>query len=139
MELGTFGAIISFALDLEQQTYDYYETLKQAGLSDLTSQLLNGSQKRINRLLRIRQELVTEMILEPMTGIESGQYELSIAPGLDDVDPLDQAILLEKNLNDFYSDVASLIPMKEVERAFFRLAEENEKRIELIRNKPANR
>jgi hypothetical protein len=134
MELGTFGAIISVALELEQQTYVYYEKLKQTNLFDHTSQLLNGSQKRISRLVRIRQELVTEMILEPITGIESSDYELSITQGLDDVGQLEQAILLERNLHSFYSNVAPLIPMKEVERAFLRLAEENEKRIALIKN-----
>lgn len=134
MELGTFGAIISFALELEEQAYAYYEKLKQTGQSNPASQLLNGSRKRISRLVRIRQELVTEMILEPITGIDSGNYELSITQGSDEDVLLDQAILLEENLHDYYSNAASLIPMREVERAFLRMAEENEKRIASIKN-----
>lgn len=138
MELGTFGAIISFAMDLEQQAFNYYEGLKQTGLSGLTSQLISGSQKRINRLHRIRQELVTEMILEPITGLDSATYELLIKPDLDDAGLLDQTVQLETNLHHFYSNTAHLIPMKEVERAFMRLAAENEKRLALVQKSYPN-
>jgi rubrerythrin len=138
MELGTFGAIISFALELEEQTFNYYENIKLKGLSNLTSQLLSGSQKRIRRLVRIRQELVTEMILEPITGVDRGVFEVSTSQRSDEVGLLNQAILLEENLHNYYSNTASLIPMKEVERAFFRLAAENEKRIASIQNSISN-
>lgn len=134
MELGTFGAIISFVLELEQQTCDYYDQLKQTAQSELFHQLQHGSYKRISRLARIRQELVTEMILEPITGIDSDKYKIDIAPESDEVDIFNQAILLEGNLDDFYSQVSPLIPMKEVARAFLRMAEENEKRITSIKN-----
>ena len=74
MELGTFGAIISFALELESQAYEYYEDLNNTVFFQSNSQLMKGSQKRSKRLRRIRQELVTEMILEPITGVESNDY-----------------------------------------------------------------
>lgn len=138
MELGTFGAIISYAIELEEQAFNYYEKLKQTGLSVITSQLLNGSQKRIDRILRIRRELVTEMILEPITGLDSGDFEFLIMVDLDDAGLLDQAVHLENNLHNYYSNTASLIPMKEVERAFQRLAAENEKRVSYIKNSYAN-
>lgn len=134
MELGTFGAIISFAIELEEQTHNYYQELEQTSLSGTTSQLINGSKKRITRLHRTRQELVTEMILEPITGLDSADYEIPITLDLNDVGLRDQAVQLETNLHDFYSNTASLIPMKEVERAFQRLAAENERRVTLIQN-----
>ena len=129
MELGTFGAIISFAIELESQAFEHYENINQTVFSQTDSQLLNSSQKRVSRLKRIRQELVTEMILEPITGVDSSDFVLSISEGTNEADLLHQTILLEENLHRFYSTMAPLIPMKEVQRAFLRLAKENENRI----------
>jgi hypothetical protein len=129
MKLGTFGAIISFALELEGQAFEFYESLNRAVFSQPGPQFLKGSQKRLSRLRRIRQELVTEMILEPITGVDSDDYVVSISDGSDAVNVLHQAIRLEENMCRFYSTIASVIPMKEVERAFLRLAKENETRV----------
>ena len=129
MKLGTFGAIISFALELEGQVLEYYESLNRTVFSQPGPQFIKGSQKRLNRLRRIRQELVTEMILEPITGVDSDDFVVSISDGSDAVNTLHQAIRLEENMRRFYSTIASLIPMKEVERAFLRLAKENESRV----------
>jgi rubrerythrin len=138
MKLGTFGAIISFALELERQALEYYESLKGSVVSQPSSQILTGSQKRLRRLRRIRQELVTEMILEPISGVDSDDYVLSISEGSDEAERLNQAIRLEENMNRFYSTSAYLIPMKEVERAFLRLAQENESRLVSFKNIIAN-
>ena len=129
MKLGTFGAIISFALELEGQAHEFYESLNHEVFSKPGPQFQKGSLKRLSRLRRIRQELVTEMILEPITGVDSDDFVVSISDGSDIVNVLRQAIRLEENMRRFYSTVASLIPMKEVERAFLRLAKENESRV----------
>ena len=128
MKLGTFGAVISFALELEEQALVYYESLNNT----LSPQLLKGSQKRLNRLRRIRQELVTEMILEPITDVDSDDYVVSIPAGTDEAEKLMGAVRLEENMGRYYSKSAPLIPMKEVERAFVRLAKENEMRVASI-------
>ena len=133
MQLGTFGAIISFALTLETQAFEFYEGLNQDVFSQSTHQFLKGSEKRLHRLLRIRQELVTEMILEPITGVDSDDYELTILDSSDPADVLHQAIRLEENMHRFYLTTAPLIPMKEVERAFLRLAKENKARVTAIK------
>ena len=135
MELGTFGAIISFALELESQAYEYYENLNNTVFFQSVSHLLKGSQKRSKRLRRIRQELVTEMILEPITGVESDDYLLSVSEESDESEYLYQGIRLEENMRNFYLAMAPLIPMKEVERAFLRLAKENESRMEILENR----
>jgi len=138
MELGTFGAIIGFALELELQAYEYYEDLHNTVFSQSVSQLMEGSQKRSKRLRRIRQELVTEMILEPITGVESDDYLLSISEVSEESEYLYQGIRLEENMGHFYLAMAPLIPMKEVERAFLRLAKENETRMEILINRTAD-
>jgi rubrerythrin len=133
MQLGTFGAVISFALALETQAFEFYEGLNQDVFSQSGHQLLKGSQKRLNRLRRIRQELVTEMILEPITGVDSDDYVLNVLDSSDPSEVLNQALRLEENMRRFYTTTAPLIPMKEVERAFLRLAKENETRLIAIK------
>ena len=126
MELGTFGAIISFALDLELQVAEYYGNHIEVVFSRIDSKLLENSPKRVNRLKRIRQELITEMILEPITGVDSDDYSISILEETIEAGVLHQAIRLNDNMRRFYSTMAPLIPMREVQRAFLRLAKENE-------------
>ena len=129
MKLGSFGEIISFALELEGKALAYYESLNHAVLSQPGHQLQKGSQKRLNRLRRIRQEMVTEMILEPITGVDSDDYVVSIPEASDSVNVFQHVICFEENMCRFYSKTAAVIPMKEVERAFLRLAKENEIRV----------
>ena len=137
MELGTFGAIISFALELELQAVEYYENHNEIVFSQIDSTLIKNSQKRVGRLKRIRQELVTEMILEPITGVDSNDYTVSVSEEMTKAEVLHQAINLNENMNRFYSTMAHLIPMKEVQRAFLRLAKENETRMTSFKNRIA--
>ena len=138
MELGTFGAIISFALEMELQALENSERLDKTMFPQIETRLQNSSRKRINRLRRIRQELVTEMILEPITGVESGDFFITIAEGSNATDQLQQAIRLEENLHRFYSTMGPLIPMKEVQRAFARLSKENDTRKDVLENISSN-
>jgi len=138
MELGTFGAIISFSLELEMQASEFFENHNKKVFSQIDSQLLKSLQKRVSRLRRIRQELITEMILEPINGVDSGDYTLSISTGTDEADLLQQAVRLDENMNRFYTTMGPLIPMKEVQRAFLRLAKENEARMMIFKNRMAN-
>jgi len=133
-ELGTFGAVISFALELEIQAVDFYSGLKVSDLTEVSGPLLKGSQKRLSRLQRIRQELVTEMILEPITGIETEKYHIELIEVPGKTEFIQEAVNLEENLRAFYIDTAPLIPMKEVQRAFTRLAGENGKRIVTLKD-----
>lgn len=128
-ELGTFGAIITFALDLEKQALEFYEGLAESSLSAVIH-LQKGSQKRLERLTRMRQELVTEMILEPISGVYDLDYLVDMSASSS---WKEGAKSLEKNMEKFYSVMAPLIPMKEVERAFLRLAKENQHRATTIK------
>jgi hypothetical protein len=129
-ELGTFGAIVTFALDLENQALKYYQGLDDPASASTIAQLVKGSQKRLQRLTRLRQELVTEMILEPISGVFESDYQVDIS-GSSNWTELAKS--LEQNMGTFYSTTAPLIPMKEVERAFLRLAKENHHRVSTIK------
>jgi rubrerythrin len=80
VELGTFGAIIKFALNLENAASTFYESaiklIANQTINDLFDKLYQRKQKRIQLLTRVRRENITETILEHITGLTSDDYEL---------------------------------------------------------------
>jgi len=87
-----------------------------------------GTRKRLRRLERARREMISEMLLESIVGLESDNY--AVAPdGESDEGALSrQAQYLEATCARFYRDAAAKLPIKEVVRVFERLARENEQR-----------
>jgi hypothetical protein len=69
MGLGTFGAIFKFAIEFEQACAKYYREV-----GDEWTSLAAGAHKRAARLECVRREMVTEMILEPLTDRRSEDY-----------------------------------------------------------------
>ena len=132
MELGTFGAIIKFALDLENAASGFYEstmniTTNQT-LNDLFKKLHQRKQKRIQLLTRVRRENITETILEHITGLNSDDYELIPPPSneIGEQELCDLAVRMESIALDFYNAAAIKIGfLYEAADAFERLSEEN--------------
>lgn len=130
MELGTFGAILRFAMDLEEQAVGFYEGAARGGLGleETFGELARGSRKRLRRLERARREMVAEMILESITGLDGDAYHVDLDPGTDEAGLVRQAQALEETAARFYRDAAEKMPIREVVRLFQRLARENEQR-----------
>ncbi|OGO18123.1 MAG: hypothetical protein A2Z14_13395 [Chloroflexi bacterium RBG_16_48_8] len=128
MDLATFGAILSYAMDLEQRAADFYAAGAKVLLEDLFGDLERGSKKRFARMERTRREGVAEMILEPITGLNGEDYRIALSADVDIPVLLEQAIALEETAQRFYQDAAEKIPIREVVRIFQRMAEENTKR-----------
>ncbi len=136
MELGTFGAILGFAIHLEKAAAEFYEaavtggpTGLDASIRHLCGDLARGSQKRLRRLEQARRELVAEMILESISGLDGDDYTVEPGPVTDPAGLLHQAQALERAAASFYRDAAAKMPIREVVRLFERLAQENEQRI----------
>jgi len=128
MELGTFGAILRFAMELEQQAVDFYEGAVGGELEAGFGELARGSRKRLKRLERARREMVTEMILESITGLNGDDYRVDVDSKVDEAGLLRQARTLEETTACFYQDAAAKMPIREVVRLFRRLVRENEQR-----------
>ena len=133
MDLGTFGAIMKFALEVENEVTSFYESasenVKDQNLSGLFSNLSSRGQKRVKTLERVRRENVTEMILEPIIGLNSDTYkpDTTIPEGSDDNTVQKIAAEIEKNLHAFYNQAAAKIEfLSEVAYSFELLAEANE-------------
>ncbi|MDF1540105.1 MAG: hypothetical protein P1Q69_14515 [Candidatus Thorarchaeota archaeon] len=132
MELGTFGAVMKFALELETEALGYYERALEKVVGDELKSLLTSLRercsKRILTLERIRRENVTEMILEPIKGFESDSYSFDLDVPQSENDGLlcETAIAIEELRNRFYEKGSVKIEfLIEAATAFDRLADEN--------------
>ena len=122
MELGTFGAIFFFALDLETRAARFYES----DARDVSVDRARAARKRCRRLERARREMVSEMILESISGICSEDYDVALDPGGSAVTALRQAKELEDTAVRFYLRAADKMPIPEAARLLRRMAEEHE-------------
>ena len=129
MELGTFGAILRFALQLEERAAAFYDRAAVGEHAEIFRTLAQGARARLKTLERARQEGVAEMILEAIHGLDGDAYPLpdTSAP------ILAQALALEETAARFYGDAAAKMPIPEIRRLFQRLGKENETRIDHIR------
>ena len=132
MQLGTFGAIMGQAISIEDQAAKFFEQAARAEAVEIFAQLAIGSWKRRKRLERARQEMVSEMILESITGLDGEDYQVELDPRGESGEVLLQAIALEEATARFYRDAAAKMPIREVVRLFERLARESERRRGLV-------
>jgi len=133
MALGTFGAIMGFSAEMVQQTEAFYKTMvqkvKDPILSEALQILLEEEGKNYSLMEKTRRENVTEMILEPIAGLNQDDYEIEMK-GMDqtkDVDLLKMALILEGRERRFFSEVSDKVPLPEVARIFRRVAERKER------------
>jgi rubrerythrin len=131
--LATFGAILSYALELERDAAGFYEERASASPDDLAAAMAAACARRINRLERLRREGVSEMILESIHGFDEKAFPL--------IRHLDQAgqawrwraAEAEQRRQLFFETAAAKIPIREVSRQFVRMAQENGEALELLR------
>ena len=125
MQLNKFGAILKFAIELEQTAAEGYEAAAAAGPGQGLGESAAAARKRLSRLRTMQRELVNEMLLEPITGFEAPTLsEL----GVDAADPKDigrQKARIDQAVKEFYTlaaeKIATVAPG--VGRAFARMAQ----------------
>jgi hypothetical protein len=113
MTLNTFGAILTFAIELENRLESYYCA---AGDADRA----RDAEKRRAKLERVRRESVLEITLEPIDDL----YETDYALNLDDPSPAGQKAA-EQVAARFYTDVAPKINVREAQRALEKVGKEH--------------
>ncbi|MHA1481191.1 MAG: hypothetical protein ACTSQZ_07200 [Candidatus Thorarchaeota archaeon] len=140
LDLGTFGAVMKFAMELESIAAEFYKfassKASDADLVNLLEKLVNRSTKRNKILERVRRENVTEMILEPITGLDSDSYNLktNIPENPDDKSLLGICIGTEEKRFKFFSEGSAKIGfLIEAADTFERLADENQDNVETLK------
>ena len=132
MQLGTFGAIMKFAMDLEIFAEQFYENALRCRLDSDVQSLMEKFHKRcsirVKLLERVRRENVTEMILEPIEDFESNPYVITITipDGSDSTKVNEMASAVEKKRHGFFEKASVKIEfLIEAAETFERLSDEN--------------
>jgi hypothetical protein len=132
MALTTFGAIMGFAAKLAKEKEELYKSLSQktkdTALMEILEVLSGEEGKNYALMMRARRENVTEMILEPVTGLYEQDYDVDLkgTEPTEDGGILKTALMLEKLGKKFFQDASSQVPLPEVARIFRRVAQKKE-------------
>lgn len=111
--LNTFGAVLSFAIELESRLHAYYDRIGKP-------EPAKAAAKRRQKLERSRRENVVEITLEPITGLDAADYALA----LDDPSPSAQAAATQTAAR-FYQDAAPKINVRAAQRTLERCGREH--------------
>jgi rubrerythrin len=132
LELGTFGAVLRFALELEAAVTAFYKSAlghtTNPKLKQLSEGFIQRGEKRVQLLMRLRRENTTEMLLEPITGLDAEKFrpQTNLLKGTGDSGLTTLASATETKLQAFYTAAAEKVSfLSEAAGAFERLAEEN--------------
>jgi hypothetical protein len=133
--LNTFGAVVTFAIDLEGTLQRFYEEASGVGAdtAELFDNYAKKSARRRQRLVAVRQDNVTEMILEPIHDLNQVDYDPAFSSPKDRAQALNEAIRLEERAERFYRDAGPKLNVTEPRRAFQKLAQENAERLAELR------
>ena len=132
MELGTAGAVLTYAIRLEGHGGDFYEQAASLTQGSPTGEvflsLAEARKKRQKVVERSRREFVNEMLLEPIEGLEGSDSLLEIGQSLgqDPSAALQLAKELEEGSQRQYGDAAEKIShLPQLARVFRKLGEGN--------------
>jgi rubrerythrin len=138
MALSTFGAIMGFAAEIVGQTRDTYNALiekaRNSALKEVLQELAVEKGKNHSLIEKTRRENVTEMILEPITGLDEEDYEVDLKrlEQRDDADLLRIALILEQREKKFFQDASTKLPLPEVARIFRKISRKMEEDVEKL-------
>ncbi|MCJ7608886.1 hypothetical protein MUP00_04365 [Candidatus Bathyarchaeota archaeon] len=148
VELRTFGGVLRFAMELEASAEELYKNLvSRIGDEDpVTTELFtkySREHSRRHRLLEeIRQRNINEVLLEPISGIESGTYTVNTdASGkIDSAKAINTAADAEEKTAGFYEDTYKVgrAALGEAAIAFKRFQQENRERERALRSPGCN-
>jgi hypothetical protein len=144
MALTTFGAIMGFAAEITGRTGDTYKAMvqkaKDPGLKEALQVLSIEAGKSHSLMEKTRRENVTEMILEPISGLQQEDYEidLKVTDPMEDADLLKAALAFEERERKFFGDVSTKVPLPEVARVLRKMAQKKLENLEKLRSLALN-
>ncbi len=135
MSLKNFGGVLDFAIELENEDASILEMAEKnqemSSYQEQLTRLAKENKKNAKTLTRARQENVTEMILEPIQGLEVENYQEAkgdpTSMRKDEI--VDHLKRLEDRAERFYREAAiRLQPVSDVAGTFQRLAKKRGER-----------
>lgn len=136
MQLGTFGAILKYAIEIEDAASKFYDELSQKApevLKGSIREFSDTSKKNKQTLEKTRRMEMQEMILEAIVGIDSSNYEAKFESP-DFARGVNSAVGIEQKASLFYFDSSKKLGfLPNAARTLDRIGKERETRIEKIR------
>jgi rubrerythrin len=126
---------MGFAAELVKQAEDHYRALasdaKDSALKEVLEALSGEEVKTYALMMRARRENVTEMILEPVSGLHREDYEmdLKVPDHGEDAEIIRTALMLEERGKKFFQDASAKVPLPEVARIFRKVAQKKEENL----------
>ena len=111
--LNTFGAVFTFAIELETRLSAYYGDIGDADMA-------SAADKRRKKLERVRRENVVEITLEPITGLDADDYALDLSDR-----SAEGQVEAARKAAQFYVDAAPKINVRAAQRALERCGREH--------------
>ena len=132
MSLSTFGAIMAFSFEMVRHALDTYratvQKAKDPSLKEMLEALLQETEKYLVLMEQIRRENITEMILEPIHGLQRADYEMDIvlSDQTQDSGLVKTALIVEEKMRQFFYEASAKVPIPEVRKLFLKLAKKKE-------------
>ena len=133
MALNSYGTIMAHAIAIEDSLTRFYQ--KFADQDEAFGDYAKRYAKRKTRIEAVRKDYVTEMILEPISGLNIEDY--TVQPDEQVVDRaamLAEAIRLEAIAENFYAETSLKLNVTEAIRTFQKFAQENAERLEELKS-----
>lgn len=135
-DLNSFGMILTFAAK-QEETLEYFykqaEAASEGEQAETFADYAKKAGKRKQRLIAIRQENVTEIVLEPIEGLTVQDYELLPSTPDSSAEALQQALALEARIARFYTEAGPKINVTEPRRAFAKFALDTNERLDTLK------
>ena len=136
MQLGTFGAILKYAIVIEGSSSLFYEELTKKAPEDKKKALrefVEASKKNKQTLEKTRRMEMQEMILEAIAGIDTVNYETKL-DATSFKEGISCALEGEKKFSTFYADSSRKLGfLPNAGRTMEKIGKEREGRIDKIK------
>jgi len=135
---------MGFAAEITGRTGDTYKTMvqkaKDPGLREILQALSAEGEKNHSLMEKTRRENVTEMILEPISGLHQEDYgiDLKVVDQMEDADLLRAALVLEEREKKFFDDVSIKVPLPEVARIFRKITQKKQRNLAKLQSLALN-
>jgi hypothetical protein len=140
MALSTFGAIMGFASEMIGSSIGLYQAALQKAedftLKETLQALLREEEINYALMEQTRRENVTEMILEPIAGLQQEDYdmELKLSGNEKDGDLIKMVLILEEKEQRFFNDSSAKVPLPEVSRIFRKIVQKKERNLTKLKS-----
>lgn len=124
MALNQYGAVMTFAIELEAKLAEFYEQAAAAApnFADELHSRAKASKSRSQKIEQSRRENVTEITLEPIDDLDEADYALDLSTYTPS-----NINTVETVVQKFYNDASPKINVREARRVLERCLKEHGK------------